>query len=82
MDDLALEHGHLAVEELDEVPKRLHPDPVSMSQLAAVEQLGAPHAEQVGHRHVHALFSQHGVDLELAVGAEADELGPVAHQLP
>jgi hypothetical protein len=46
----------------------------------AGQQFAATDPEQIGHRYMHAMLGQHGVDLCLESGPEPDELGPVADQ--
>ena len=45
------------------------------------EELAATNAEQIGHRHGHAMFGEHGMGLAFEPGPQRDELGPVTHQL-
>ena len=47
-----------------------------------VQQLGAGLAEQVAHAHRDATGGQDGMNLALPAGADRDQLGPMAHQLP
>lgn len=76
--DVALEDLDLLVEGTDEAAQGLDARRVGRGELRGVQEDVARDAEQVGHGDVHALFGEHGVYLELQVGAQADELCPVA----
>lgn len=79
---LGVGRGHLPVVDLDQVPQGLDPDGVGPPEGDLVQQALAGHPEQVGHGHGHPLLGQHGMDLGLEPRAQADQLGPVADQLP
>lgn len=55
--DLPLEHGHLAVEDLHQVPQRLDLGVVAVVQLEVVELRGAPQPSQVVDRRVQAVLA-------------------------
>ena len=76
-----LQHGDLAIGQLDQVTQALHSDPVGVTQTDVVEQRLATDAEQVAHGHPDTLLGQHRMDLGLEVRAQVDELAPVADEL-
>jgi len=71
-------HGvDLERERLDQPAQRRNPPGVGRVQAQLVEQALPGGAEQVTHRHPHALLREHRVDLGLEPRAQRDELGPV-----
>jgi len=71
----------LEVQRVDQPAQRGHLGRVRRVQVQGVEELLTANAEQVGHRHRHALLSQHGMDLGLEPGPQRDQLGPMPHRL-
>jgi hypothetical protein len=45
--EFGLEHGDLAVEDLDQIPEQLDAGAIGRGELAGLEQLGAREAEQI-----------------------------------
>jgi hypothetical protein len=78
---LLFEHGDLAVDVIDQIAQGLDAQPVGVGQVHLVEENLAAHPEQVGHGDRHAFFRQDGVDLGFEVGAQMDELAPIADEL-
>ena len=77
--DDAGEHGDLEVDVVQQPAKRRDPCRVRRWQIQPVQHLGASHAEQVAHQHLDPALGEHGMYLGFAVGAQADEFGPVPH---
>ncbi len=71
----------LEIEGVDQPAQRHHPGVVGRIQSQPVEQLLPADPEQIRHRHVHALFGQHRMDLRLEPGAQPDQFRPMPHRL-
>ena len=80
--DIALEHGQLPVEDLDQIAQGLDLGVVAVVEVESVEVGRAGQAPQVLDRWMQPVLGQHRLDLGLEPGAQGNELGPVAHQLP
>ena len=53
----------------------------SSIEIKAVTWFGHPIELSATHRHRHAFFGQHGIDLCLRIGAQVDEFAPLADEL-
>ncbi len=79
--NVAFDELDLSVEARDQLPEALHPDTVRSAELTGLDEQPAPDTEEVGHRHRHATFGEHRLDLQLQAGPQRYELGAKAHEL-
>ena len=75
--DLSLDHGDLAVEDLQQVTQRLDPQLLGTLKGHVAQQLQATRAEHVRERRQDADLGHHCVPLGLGRGAQGHQLGPL-----
>jgi hypothetical protein len=79
--DAAIQHQYLVVERDDEVPQRLDPQQIRVTQLETVEELRAGEAEQIRHRDPDPFFGEHRMHLAFESRTQVDQLVAIADQL-